>query len=80
MKDVIDNSRNKEQLFLAVVDATTEALYPEIYVVPNTGSNQDRTIIASSLAVDGVYKLKLIDANGTGLSTLSSQFDVIFTQ
>ena len=76
----IDNSRNKEQLFLAVVDATTEALYPEIYVVPNAGSNQDRTIIASSLAVDGVYKLKLIDANGTGLSTLSSQFDVIFTQ
>jgi len=76
----IDTSRNKEQLFLAVVDATTEALYPEIYVVPNTGSNQDRTIIASNLAVDGSYKLKLVDANGTGLSSLSSQFDVIITQ
>ncbi len=73
-----DTNRNKEQLFITVVDAITEALYPEIYVTPNTGSGQDRIIQSTAQAVDGAYKLKLTDANGNGLSTLSNDFDVIF--
>ena len=73
-----DTSRNKEQLFLTVVNSTTGALYPEIYVTPNTGSGQSRTIKSTTQAVDGAYKLKLTDANGGGLSTLSTEFNVIF--
>jgi len=73
-----DTNRNKEQLFITVVDAITNALYPEIYVTPNTGSGQDRIIQSTAQAVDGAYKLKLTDANGNGLSTLSNDFDVIF--
>ena len=73
-----DASRNKEQLFITVVNSTTEALYPEIYVTPNTGSGQDRIIQSTAQAVDGAYKLKLTDANGNGLSTLSTEFNVIF--
>ena len=73
-----DANRNKEQLFITVVNATTEALYPEIYVTPNTGSGQDRIIQSTMQAVDGNYKLKLTDANGNGLSTLSNSFNVIF--
>jgi len=73
-----DANRNKEQLFITVVNATTEALYPEIYVTPNTGSGQDRIIQSTMQAVDGNYKLKLTDANGNGLSTLSNDFNVIF--
>jgi len=73
-----DNNRNKEQLFITVVDSTTGALYPEIYVTPNTGSGQSRTIKSTTQAVDGAYKLKITDANGNGLSTLSNDFDVIF--
>jgi len=73
-----DTNRNKEQLFITVVDAITSVLYPEIYVTPNTGSGQDRIIQSTTQAVDGAYKLKLTDANGNGLSTLSNDFDVIF--
>ena len=73
-----DANRNKEQLFITVVNSTTEALYSEIYVTPNTGSGQDRTIQSTAQAVDGAYKLKLTDANGNGLSTLSTEFNVIF--
>ena len=73
-----DNNRNKEQLFITVVESTTGALYPEIYVTPNTGSGQSRTIKSTTQAVDGAYKLKITDANGNGLSTLSNDFDVIF--
>ena len=73
-----DTNRNKEQLFITVVDAITSVLYPEIYVTPNTGSGQDRIIQSNVRAVDGTYKLKLTDANGNGLSTLSNDFDVIF--
>ena len=73
-----DTNRNKEQLFIAVVNSTTEALYPEIYVTPNTSSGQDRIIQSTAQAVDGNYKLKLTDANGNGLSTLSNDFEVIF--
>ena len=73
-----DTNRNKEQLFITVVNSTTEALYPEIYVTPNTGSGQDRIIQSTAQAVDGAYKLKLTDANGNGLSTLSTEFNVIF--
>ena len=73
-----DTSRNKEQLFLTVVNSTTGALYPEIYVTPNTGSGQSRTIKSTTQAVDGAYKLKLTDANGGGLSILSTEFNVIF--
>ena len=73
-----DTNRNKEQLFITVVDSTTEALYSEIYVTPNTGSGQDRIIQSKTQAVDGAYKLKLTDANGNGLSTLSNEFNVIF--
>ena len=73
-----DANRNEEQLFITVVNATTEALYPEIYVTPNTGSGQDRIIQSTMQAVDGNYKLKLTDANGNGLSTLSNSFNVIF--
>ena len=73
-----DANRNKEQLFITVVNATTEALYPEIYVTPSTGSGQDRIIQSTMQAVDGNYKLKLTDANGNGLSTLSNSFNVIF--
>jgi hypothetical protein len=53
-------------------------LYPEISATPNTGSGQDRIIQSTAQAVDGTYKLKLTDANGNGLSTLSNDFDVIF--
>jgi hypothetical protein len=53
-------------------------LYPEIYVTPNTGSNQSRIIKSTAQAEDGGYKLKLTDANGGGLSTLSTEFNVIF--
>ena len=74
----VDTNRNKEQLFITVVNSTTEALYPEIYVTPNTGSGQDRIIQSTAQAVDGAYKLKLTDANGNGLSTLSTEFNVIF--
>ncbi len=73
-----DTNRNKEQLFITVVNSTTEALYSEIYVTPNTGSGQDRIIQSTAQAVDGAYKLKLTDANGNGLSTLSTEFNVIF--
>ena len=73
-----DTNRNKEQLFITVVNSTTEALYPEIYVTPNTSSGQDRIIQSTAQAVDGNYKLKLTDANGNGLSTLSNDFEVIF--
>ena len=73
-----DTNRNKEQLFITVVNSTTEALYSEIYVTPNTGSGQDRIIQSTTQAVDGAYKLKLTDANGNGLSTLSNEFNVIF--
>ena len=73
-----DTSRNKEQLFITVVNSTTGALYPEIYVTPNTGSGQSRTIKSTAQAEDGGYKLKLTDANGSGLSTLSTEFNVIF--
>ena len=73
-----DTNRNKEQLFITVVDAVTSVLYPEIYVTPNTGSGQDRIIQSTAQAVDGAYKLKLTDANGNGLSTLSTEFNVIF--
>ena len=73
-----DANRNEEQLFITVVNATTEALYPEIYVTPNTGSGQNRIIQSTMQAVDGNYKLKLTDANGNGLSTLSNSFNVIF--
>ncbi len=73
-----DTNRNKEQLFITVVNSTTEALYSEIYVTPNTGSGQDRIIQSKAQAVDGAYKLKLTDANGNGLSTLSTEFNVIF--
>ncbi len=73
-----DTNRNKEQLFITVVDAITGVLYPEIYATPNTGSGQDRIIQSTAQAVDGAYKLKLTDANGNGLSTLSNDFDVIF--
>ena len=71
-----DTNRNKEQLFIVVVDAITGVLYSEIYVV--TEPNQDRVIKSETNAVDGTYKLKLTDANGNGLSTLSNDFDVIF--
>jgi len=71
-----DTNRNKEQLFIVVVDAITGVLYSEIYVV--TEPNQDRFIKSETNAVDGTYKLKLTDANGNGLSTLSNDFDVIF--
>ena len=73
-----DTNRNKEQLFITVVNSTTEALYSEIYVTPNIGSGQDRIIQSTTQAVDGAYKLKLTDANGSGLSTLSNEFNVIF--
>ncbi len=73
-----NTSRNKEQLFITVVDSTTGILYPEIYVTPNTGSNQSRIIKSTAQAEDGGYKLKLTDANGGGLSTLSTEFNVIF--
>jgi hypothetical protein len=73
-----DTNRNKEQLFITVVDAITGVLYPEIYATPNTGSGQDRIIQSKTQAVDGAYKLKLTDANGNGLSTLSNEFNVIF--
>lgn len=71
-----DTNRNKEQLVIVVVDAITGVLYSEIYVV--TEPNQDRVIKSTTDAVDGTYKLKLTDANGNGLSTLSNDFDVIF--
>ena len=73
-----NTSRNKEQLFITVVDSTTGALYPEIYASPNTGSGQSRTIKSTAQAEDGDYKLKLTDANGSGLSVLSTEFNVIF--
>ena len=71
-----DTNRNKEQLVIVVVDAITGILYSEIYVV--TEPNQDRVIKSETQAVDGTYKLKLTDANGNGLSTLSNDFEVIF--
>ena len=71
-----DSNRNKEQLVVVVVDAVTGVLYSEIYVV--TEPNQDRVIKSDLLAANGTYKLKLTDANGNGLSTLSNDFDVIF--
>ena len=73
-----DTNKNKEQLFITIVDAITGVLYPEIYATPNTGSEQDRIIQSTPQEVDGAYKLKLTDANGNGLSTLSNDFDVIF--
>ena len=73
-----DANRNEEQLFITVVDSTTGALYPEIYASPNTGSGQSRTIKSTAQAEDGGYKLKLTDANGSGLSVLSTEFNVIF--
>ena len=71
-----DTSRNKEQLIVFVVDAITGILYSEISVVIQP--NQDRIIKSTTLAVNGGYKLKLTDANGNGLSTLSNDFEVIF--
>ncbi len=73
-----DTTRNKEQLFITVVNSNTGLLYSEIYVSPNTGSNQSRIIKSTTQAQDGSYKLKLTDANGNGLSTLSNTFNVIF--
>ena len=61
---------------IIVVLTITGVLYSEIYVV--TEPNQDRVIKSTTDAVDGTYKLKLTDANGNGLSTLSNDFDVIF--
>ena len=73
-----DTNRNKEQLSIVVVDFATEVLYPEIFVSPTTGSNQDRVIKTTAQAADGMYKLKLTDANGNGLSAFSNGFNVIF--
>tara|TARA_Y100000033_G_scaffold50770_1_gene62208 strand:+ start:1164 stop:4544 length:3381 start_codon:yes stop_codon:yes gene_type:complete len=73
-----DTNRNKEQLSIVVVNFATEVLYPEIFVSPTTSSSQDRVIKTTAQAVDGMYKLKLTDANGNGLSTFSNGFNVIF--
>ena len=40
----MSNRDTKSNFLITVVNATTEALYPEIYVTPNTGSGQDRII------------------------------------
>jgi hypothetical protein len=74
----INTDRDEEQLQVIVVDATTENIVSEITAVPSLGSNEDRVIRSTVNAVDGTYKLKITDANGTGLSVLSNSFEVIF--
>ena len=51
---------------------------PVVASPKNTSPGQSRTIKSTAQAEDGGYKLKLTDANGSGLSVLSTEFNVIF--
>ena len=75
-----DVNRREEQLQFLVVDAATEQLVANqaIFVAPQEGSNVARTIRTDTNAVTGTYKIKAVDANGSGLFTYSNDFNVIF--
>ena len=75
----IDTSREHDQIEVSVVDAVTLAPYNSIYSNPTLGSDANRDIIADGGAQDGEYKLKIVDANGTGLAAYSNTFTLIIT-
>ena len=75
----IDTSREHDQIEVSVVDAVTLAPYSFIYSNPTLGSDANRDIIADGGAQDGEYKLKIVDANGTGLVAYSNTFTLIIT-
>ena len=75
----IDTSREHDQIEVSVVDAVTLAPYNSIYSNPTLGSDANRDIIADGGAQDGEYKLKIVDANGTGLAAYSNTFTLEIT-
>ena len=75
----IDTTREHDQLEVSVVEAATLTPVSAIYSNPVLGSNADRQIIALQGASSGEYKLKIVDANGTGLAAYSNLFDLEIT-